>query len=189
MRQLSLACVLVFSLACDRTATTYPLVLHGGRVMDPATGLDSVRDVAISDGKIIAISAGTLRGKDIVDVTGKVVAPGFIDLNAHGQTTGDMQIQVRDGVTTALDMESGVLPVAAWYASMDGKATVNYGATVSHRGARVAVFHGVELGHMPTNPRGLVALGPTPDGTNKAASAIQSTRWPCCCARGWTKAR
>ena len=173
MRQLSLACVLLFSLACNGTATTYPLVLHGGRVMDPATGLDSVRDVAINDGKIVAISAETLRGEDIVDVTGKVVAPGFIDLNAHGQTTGDMQILVRDGVTTALDLESGVLPVATWYASMEGKAPVNYGATVSHRGARIAVFHGVDLGHSPTNPGALIALGPTPDGTNKAASAIQ----------------
>ena len=167
------ALVLLFALACGGAGTTYPRVLHGGRVMDPASGLDSMRDVAVKDGRIVAISAEPLRGEETVDVTGMVVAPGFIDLHAHGQTTGDMQIQVRDGVTTALEMESGVYPVAKWYASMEGSAPVNYGATVSHRGVRVAVFHQVEIGHWPTNPGTLTRLGPTPDGTNRPASPTQ----------------
>ena len=168
-----LALSLFVALACSGGATTYPLVLHGGRVMDPASGLDGIRDVAVQDGKVVAISAEPLRGEEVVDVTGKVVAPGFIDLHAHGQSTSDMQIQVRDGVTTALDMESGVYPVAKWYAIMEGRAPVNYGATVSHRGARVAVFHGIEMGHWPTSPGALTALGLAPDGTNKPASPRQ----------------
>ena len=97
-RQL-LACVLLLATACARSEATYQLVLRGGRVMDPASGLDSIRDVAIQDGRIVAISAQPLQGIEIVDVTGKVVAPGFVDLHAHGQTTGDMQLQARDGVT------------------------------------------------------------------------------------------
>jgi dihydroorotase len=152
---------------------TYPLVLHGGRVMDPASGLDSVRDVAVKDGKIVAISATPLRGAEVVDVTGKVVAPGFIDLHAHGQTTSDMEIQARDGVTTALELEVGVYPVAPWYAEMAGKAPLNYGATVSHIAARFAVFHGLEIGHWPVNRVKAAALGATPDGANKVASPTQ----------------
>ena len=130
--------------------------------MDPASGLDSIRDVAIQDGKIVAMSAEPLQGIEIVDVTGKVVAPGFVDLHAHGQTTGDMQLQARDGVTTALDMESGVYPVAQWYANLEDAAPLNYGATVSHRGTRFAVLNGVEIGHWRTNPDKVAALGLAP---------------------------
>ena len=151
----------------------FPLVLRGGRVMDPATGLDSIRDVAIRDGKVVAISAEALPGDSVIDVSGKVVAPGFIDLHAHGQTTSDMQLQARDGVTTALEMEVGVQPVAPWYAAMEGKAPLNYGATVSHIASRFAVFHGIEIGHWPTNGAKIQALGPMPDGANTAASPAQ----------------
>ena len=158
---------------CQGAGETYPLVLHGGRVMDPASGLDSIRDIAIRDGKVVAISATPLEGTEVVDVTGKVVAPGFIDLHAHGQTTGDMEIQARDGVTTALEMEVGVYPVAPWYAEMEGKAPLNYGATVSHITARFAVFHGIEIGHWPVSRAKAVALGANPDGANKIASQQQ----------------
>ena len=141
--------------------------------MDPATGLDSIRDVAIRDGKIVAISATPLEGVEVVDVTGRVVAPGFIDLHAHGQTTSDMEIQARDGVTTALEMEVGVYPVAPWYAEMEGKAPLNYGATVSHITARFAVFHGIEIGHWPVSRVKAAGLGANPDGANKIASQAQ----------------
>jgi dihydroorotase len=166
--------VVLVAAACGSRGETYPLVLQGGRVMDPATGLDSVRNVAIRDGKIVAISAGPLKGAEVVDVAGKVVAPGFIDLHAHGQTTGDMEIQARDGVTTALEMEVGVYPVAPWYAEMAGKAPLNYGATVSHITARFAVFHGIEIGHWPVNRAKAAALGASPDGANKIASQAQT---------------
>jgi N-acyl-D-aspartate/D-glutamate deacylase len=171
--QLTLATILLFALACRGAEARYPLVLHGGRVMDPATGLDSVRDVAIQDGKIVAISAEPLAGEEVVDVTGRVVAPGFIDLHAHGQTTSDMELQARDGVTTALEMEIGVYPVAPWYATMEGRAPINYGASVSHVSTRAAVFHGIDIGHWPTNPDKVRAVGANPDGANKRASPSQ----------------
>jgi len=65
---------------------TYDVVLHGGRVLDPESGLDAVRDVGISGRSIAAVSATPLHGRVVVDVTGLVVAPGFIDLHSHGQT-------------------------------------------------------------------------------------------------------
>jgi len=167
------AALLLLAAACQPKGETYQLVLQGGRVMDPATGLDSVRDIGIRDGKIVAISATPLRGLEVVNVAGKVVAPGFIDLHAHGQTTSDMEIQARDGVTTALELEVGVYPVAPWYAGMEGKAPLNYGATVSHIAARFAVFHGVEIGHWPINRAKAAAFGPMPDGANKVASKTQ----------------
>ena len=167
------ATLALFALACGPAGETYPLVLKGGRVMDPATGLDSIRDIAIRDGKIVAISGTALKGTEVVDVTGKVVAPGFIDLHAHGQTTSDMVLQARDGVTTALEMEVGVYPVAPWYASMEGQAPLNYGATVSHITSRFAVFHGVEIGHWPVSRAKAAGLGALPAGANALASPAQ----------------
>lgn len=162
----------------------YPLVLRGGRVMDPATGLDSIRDIAIDSGRIVAISATPLSGDSIIDMTGLVIAPGFIDLHVHGQTTGDLELRAQDGVTTALEMEVGVYPVAAWYASMEGKSPINYGASVAHITARLAEFDGIEVGSLSTNPDPILALGPRPRGYNERATDAQVTSLAQRLARG-----
>jgi N-acyl-D-glutamate deacylase len=64
---------------------TFDIVLVGGRVMDPESGMDAVRNVGIIAGRIAAISAQPLAGRTMVPAAGLVVAPGFIDLHAHGQ--------------------------------------------------------------------------------------------------------
>ena len=94
-------------------AQQYDIVIDGGRVMDPETGLDAVRNVGIRAGKIARISADPMTGKRAVHATGLVVAPGFIDLHQHGQETASQQVKALDGVTTALEMEIGVPDVAA----------------------------------------------------------------------------
>ncbi|MEQ8329848.1 MAG: amidohydrolase family protein [Longimicrobiales bacterium] len=117
-------------------AQTYDVVLRGGRVLDPESGLDAVRNVGIRDGRIAAVTADPLQGREVVDATGLVVAPGFIDLHAHGQDPFSRDLQVRDGVTTALELEGGVWPVADWYAEREGNWRINFGATVSHGAIR-----------------------------------------------------
>jgi len=128
-------------LAAAALAQDYDVVLANGRVMDPASGLDAVRQVGIRGAKIGAISETPLRGRTVVDVTGLVVAPGFIDLHSHGQTPENYGFKARDGVTTALEMEVGVAPVPEWYRAREGKALVNFGATSGHIPARMAVMH------------------------------------------------
>lgn len=151
---------------------SYDLVLADGRVMDPASGLDAPRHVGITAGKIAAISATPLAGRTVVDVSGQVVAPGFIDLHAHGQTRGDLELKARDGVTTALDLEWGVYPVAPWYAQFASGLPINFGATVSHINARFATFHpGLEIGHWAVSTAAIAALGATPAGSHRAATA------------------
>ena len=132
----------------------HDLVILNGRVMDPETGLDAPRNVGITDGTIAAISEEPLRGRDTLDATGLVVAPGFIDLHAHGQDSVSAPLQALDGVTTALEMEVGVYPVAPWYASREGRALIHYGATVSHPNARARLLTGADIGHQPTLPPG-----------------------------------
>jgi hypothetical protein len=102
MRKLiSLLFLLAFSNAVI-SAQQYDLVLVGGRVMDPETGVDAVRNVAIRDGKIARISAETLSGRRVIHAKGLVVAPGFIDLHQHGQNLVSQRVKALDGVTTAL---------------------------------------------------------------------------------------
>lgn len=124
-------------------AAQYDLVLQGGRVMDPQTGTNALLNVGITDGTIEVISTDDLRGDEVIDVSGLVVAPGFIDLHAHGHDPFSRDLQVRDGVTTALEMEGGVWPVDQWYAERDGNWRINFGATTSYGSARALAFGGV----------------------------------------------
>ena len=121
-------------------APEYDLVLRGGRVMDPESGLDAVRDLGIRGGKIAAVSAEPLRGRAVLDARGLVVAPGFIDLHAHGQDDENDALRAADGVTTALELEIGAADVDRFHAAREGKALVNFGASVGHVPVRMAVM-------------------------------------------------
>lgn len=116
--------------------TNYDIVLQGGRVMDPETGLDAIRNVGIRGDRIVEISAATLSGQEVIDVSGLVVAPGFIDLHVHGMTPKAHEYQAHDGVTTALELEGGVLFLREWLDSKVGKTLVNYGASIPHSSLR-----------------------------------------------------
>jgi len=117
-------------------AQDYDIVISNGRVMDPETGLDAIRNVGIRGEAVVAISDRTLHGETEVDATGLVVSPGFIDLHAHGQSARANEFQAMDGVTTALELESGVPDVAMFMATRAGNAVINYGASVSHGALR-----------------------------------------------------
>jgi dihydroorotase len=117
-------------------AQPYDTVITGGRVMDPESKLDAVRHLGIKDGRIAAISEKPLTGRASIDAKGLVVAPGFIDLHAHGQTNQANEYQVHDGVTTALELEVGMPSVAAFLKSREGKALINFGTTASHGAMR-----------------------------------------------------
>ena len=131
---------LIWFLPSLLAAQSYDIVLQGGRVIDPESGLDGVRSVAITGKKVVAISTRPLRGKVEIDAAGLVVAPGFIDLHSHGQTPENYRYKAMDGVTTALELEVGVSPVSGWYAAREGKALVNFGASAGHIPARMAVM-------------------------------------------------
>jgi hypothetical protein len=130
-------------LACSSArAEDYDLVIVNGRVMDPESELDAIRNVGVKDGKIAAIEKGAIEGKRSIDAAGHVVAPGFIDTHSHNVPTPlGRKLALRDGVTTPLELEMGVLPVDKWYASMEGKSQTNYGATASFEGAREMVLN------------------------------------------------
>ncbi len=137
-KQLAIAFLIV---SAALSAQSLDIVLSNGRVIDPESGLDAVRNIGIRGKRIVAISSAPLRGKTEVDVHGLVVSPGFIDLHSHGQDDENYRYKARDGVTTALELEIGVSPVAPWYQSREGKALVNFGASSGHVPARMAAMH------------------------------------------------
>ena len=119
------------------------LVISGGRVVDPASGTDAIADVALLDGQIAAIGTGLGSAERVIDANGLVVAPGFIDLHAHGQSIPADRMQAFDGVTTTLDLEAGVMPVDSWYRRQAAQGRVlNYGASANWAFARIGAMTG-----------------------------------------------
>ncbi|ADO42650.1 amidohydrolase family protein [Ketogulonicigenium vulgare] len=124
----------------------YDITLHGGRVIDPETGFDGIADVGITGDRIAAIAPGLPPGREAVDASGCIVAPGFIDIHAHGQSLAADRMQAFDGVTTSLELEVGVLPVARWYDEQAQRPrALNYGAGAAWLLARQVVLSGATL--------------------------------------------
>jgi N-acyl-D-aspartate/D-glutamate deacylase len=142
----SLAVASLWLLACTPAhGETYDVVLAHGRVMDPESQLDDIRNVGISGGKIRAISSDSLTGKQTIEARGLVVAPGFIDLHEHGQEPRNYQFQAHDGVTTSLELELGTDDVARWYAARRGHSLINYGVSAGHIPMRIHVMTGQDV--------------------------------------------
>ncbi len=148
----------------------YDVVLAGGRVMDPETGLDQVGHVGIRGSEIAVVSEEPLEGEVVVAATGLVVAPGFIDLHAHGQTNRANEFQARDGVTTALELESGAASPREFLEHRTGRAILNFGATVSHMAARAWAMPG----RTAALERAVRALADDPEAGERALSSIAS---------------
>lgn len=134
--------VIAFALVCASAfaQAQYDVVLHGGRVLDPETSLDAVLDVAIRDGQILAISRQPLSGKRVIDATGLIVAPGFIDLHQHDLSPEGMRLKAMDGVTTALELEIGPPDVRKFLDEHANGALINYGTSASHPWARSIIL-------------------------------------------------
>lgn len=130
----------------ERTLTTHDLVLRGGRVIDPETGLDDIRDLAVSGGRITEVANGLAPAAVDIDVAGQVVTAGFIDLHSHTAGIAGLRLRALDGVTTSLELEAGVTPVGRMYewAAAEGMP-INFGFSASWAMARMEAVGGIEL--------------------------------------------
>jgi N-acyl-D-aspartate/D-glutamate deacylase len=116
------------------------VVIINGRVIDPETHSDVVATVAIRDGVIVAIGDQVVEAPRTIDAKGLIVAPGFIDLHAHGQSLPADRMQAFDGVTTALELEIGNLNINTWYEQQAGTRVLNYGTSAAWIFARKATL-------------------------------------------------
>jgi N-acyl-D-aspartate/D-glutamate deacylase len=154
MRRTEIALLAAALLAACGRGPTYDLVIANGRVVDPESGLDSIRHIGIRGGSVAAISPSPLNGIRVIDATNLVVSPGFIDLHEHGQNDDSYALMVRDGVTSALELEIGTADVAPWYAAREAGQLVNYGVSVGHIQARMKVLGDPGKGLLPTGVGG-----------------------------------
>lgn len=145
-------------------------VIAGGRVIDPESGLDAVRNVGIQGDRIAALSADPLSGRETIDARGLVVAPGFIDIHRHAHGDTSYRYAVRDGVTSAFEIEIGAPDVNAWYRAMGPARLINFGVAAGHIGARMQVL-GDKGFLLPTGP----GRGPATDAQVREIAALVAT--------------
>jgi len=118
-------------------------LLRGGLVVNPETRHESVADVLVHDGKVKAVAENLTPGHDttVLDVTGLIVGPGFIDVHSHVNSVAGQRLQAMDGVTTALELESGLMPIERAYAdAAQAGRPLHYGFSASWAAARGAVL-------------------------------------------------
>jgi len=120
----------------------YDLVILNGRVIDPETTLDAIRNVGVTDGTVAIITEEMIEGRETIDATGLVVAPGFIDMHNHNVAAPfGQKLALLDGVTTPMELEAGVYPIDEWYAALEGRCRSNYGASVGTIPVRENIFN------------------------------------------------
>lgn len=151
-------------------------VLRGGRVLDPASGFDAGADVVIQDATVTAVGAQVVHpdGASVVDVSGLIVGPGFVDVHSHVHAVAGQRLQAMDGVTTALDLEAGLMPIERAYADAGAAGRpLNYGFSASWGSARAQVL----LGARPdaTLQSALTVLGDP--GWQRSSSPSELAQW------------
>ena len=116
MNKLIVILLIVTAWSCNQSPSEkpvakdgYDVVILNGRVMDPESGLDAIRNVGITGNTIKAITEESILGKETIDATDHVIAPGFIDTHAHGLDPFSQKMYARDGMTSAMDTELGTL--------------------------------------------------------------------------------
>jgi hypothetical protein len=151
----TIVAVLATAISPQVFAETYDVVINNGRVMDPETNFDGVRNVGIKDGQIVIITEDAIKGKETIDASGHVVAPGFIEGHQHATDPFSRKVNLRDGLTTQMDFEAGAGDIAKWYADAEGKTQSNYGMVVLTTLARLSVLDGPEIAVLGNDMGGL----------------------------------
>jgi N-acyl-D-amino-acid deacylase len=136
-------------------AQPYDLVIRNGRVADGTGNPARFADVAVTNGRIAAVGRVTGEAKRLVDATGLVVAPGFIDLHTHADEIAEQPLAenfVRMGVTTVVAGNCGgsTLDVAGELRAVEVRgAAVNFATLVGHNTVRERAMGG-SFDRLPT---------------------------------------
>ncbi|CAH0121332.1 MULTISPECIES: amidohydrolase family protein [unclassified Paenibacillus] len=117
---------------------TYDLVIRNGRVIDPETQTDREGlNVGIVGGKIEAVTSQPIEGRKLIDASGLIVSPGFIDNLSYDPNPLGVWNKIADGVTTNIAMHGGTSTPVAWYRHYEGeRPPVNFGASFFYTEAR-----------------------------------------------------
>ena len=135
-----LAASLLLPAAGARAQQPYDVAIVGGRVIDPETGLDAVRNVGVRGDLIAAVTQQDIDARIVIDARGLIVAPGLIDILASPPSADEAAaFKVFDGVTSVISMHGGPVDVESWYDERVSAGLYHhYGTTVGHGALRVA---------------------------------------------------
>ncbi|MGH2708458.1 MAG: dihydroorotase [Actinomycetota bacterium] len=132
--------------------TTRPILVRGGRVLDPSRGSDEVADLLLADGKVEASGRGlgTPDGAMVIDAAGKVVAPGLIDLHVHLREPGqeDLETVATGAMAAAAGGFSAVCAMPNTDPVTDNQAAVGFIVSQAQRAGKARVY-----------PIGAISLG------------------------------
>jgi dihydroorotase len=129
-----------------------PVLIRGGRVIDPSRRTDGTADVYLADGKIAAVGRN-ITGDDgalIIDAVGKVVSPGLIDLHVHLREPGqeDLETVATGAMAAAAGGFSAVCAMPNTDPVLDNQGAIGFVVSQAQRAAKARVY-----------PIGTVSLG------------------------------
>ncbi|HMU61994.1 MAG TPA: dihydroorotase [Gemmatimonadales bacterium] len=128
------------------------ILIRGGRVIDPSRGTDGVADLLVEDGKVGAVGRGVEAppGAQIIDASGKVVAPGLIDLHVHLREPGqeDLETVASGAMAAAAGGFTAVCAMPNTDPVTDNQAAVGFIVSQAQRAGKARVY-----------PIGAVTLG------------------------------
>ena len=125
--------------ACNPILEPFDLVINDGRVINPESRLDAIRSLGIRDGRIAVISETPLNAANVIDASGLVVSPGFVNLHSHSVAQAGYRLELLDGVTTVLELEAGSFPIARFGQQLGDEPLTHFGASVGHAWIRMQV--------------------------------------------------
>lgn len=134
-------------LSCSKQKPTdgYDIVILNGRVMDPETDFDGIRNVGIIGDRIEIITEKEITGDKTIDAEGLAVVPGFINTHSHSFGGFDQKMMAHDGTTTILDTELGAVDIHTFYDKYKNNSFLNYGLGVSHEQVRMVVMDSINI--------------------------------------------
>ena len=110
----------------------FDLVIRNGRVVDPASGFDGLVDVGIDGSRITALSPVALTGREMIEASGLVVAPGFVDILSYEPNSFGAWLKIADGVTTNLAMHGVSSGAEFFFNEYEGVSPVHFGGAFNH---------------------------------------------------------
>jgi dihydroorotase len=129
-----------------------PILISGGRVIDPSRNADSVSDVYLADGKIQAVGRDLGRPDDalVLEAAGKIVAPGLIDVHVHLREPGqeDLETVASGAMAAAAGGFSAVCAMPNTDPVTDNQAAVGFIVSQAQRAGKARVY-----------PIGAISLG------------------------------
>ena len=123
---------------------TRPILIKGGRVIDPSRRSDGIADVYLAEGRVASVGHGIVGedGCQVLDATGKVVAPGLIDLHVHLREPGfeDLETVATGAMAAAAGGFTAVCAMPNTDPPQDNQGTIGFVISQAQKAGKARVY-------------------------------------------------